>query len=58
MRHGRKEDQLITPDISNHGTTSLDVMTAKAKKFGFLVVKNMIAQTNAHIIVTKVDGIV
>ena len=58
MRHGRKEEQLVTSDLSNHGTTSLDVMTAKAKTFGFLAVKSILAQTNAHIILTKEDGIV
>ena len=39
-------------------TTSLDVITAKAKIFGFLAVKSLLAQTNAHILVTKGDGIV
>ena len=60
MRHDRKEEQLVTSDLSNHGTTSLNVMIAKAKIFGFLAVKVYIvlAQTNAQIIVTKGDGIV
>ena len=58
MRHGRKEEQLVTSDLSNLGTTSIDVMTAKAKIFGFLAVKSILAQTNAHMIVTKGDGIV
>ena len=58
VRHGRKEEQLVTSDLSNHGTTSLDVMTAKAKLFGVLAVKSILAQTNAHIIITKGDGIV
>ena len=58
MRYGRKEEQLVTSDLSNHGTTSLDVTTANAKIFGFLAVKSILAQTNAQIIVTKGDGIV
>ena len=58
MTHGRKEEQLVTSDLSNHGTTSLDVMTAKAKIFEFPAVKSILAQTNAHVIVTKGDGIV
>ena len=58
VRHGRKEEQLVTSDLSNCGTTSLDVMTAKAKIFGFLAVISTLAQTNAHIIVTKGGGIV
>ena len=53
-----KRDQLVTSDLSNHGTTSLDVMTAKAKLFGCLAVKSKLAQTNAHIIVKTGDGIV
>ena len=57
-RHGSIEEQLVTSDLSNHGTTSLNVMTAKAKIFGFLAVKSILAHTNAHIIVTKGDGIV
>ena len=57
MRHGRKEEQLVTSDLSNHGTTSLDVMTAKAKIFGFLAVKSILAQTNTHIIVKKEMGL-
>ena len=57
MRHGRKEEQLVTSGISNHGTTSLDVITAKAKIFRFLAVI-ILAPTNAHIIVTKGDWIV
>ena len=52
VRNGRKEEQLLTSDISNHGTTILDVMTAKVK------IKSILAQTNPHIIVTKGDGIV
>ena len=56
MRHGRKEEQLITSDLSNLETTSLDVMTAKAKIFEFLAVKRIRAQTSAHIIVTKQMG--
>ena len=58
MRHGRKEEQLVTSDLSNHGITSLDVMIAKAKIFGFRAVKSILAETNAHIIVTKGDGTV
>ena len=58
MRHDRKEEQLVTSDLSNHGTTSLDVMTTKAKIFGFLAVKSKLAETSAHIIVTKGDWIV
>ena len=58
VRHGRKEEQLVTPDLSNHGTTSLNVMTAKDNTLAFLAVKSILAQTNAHIIVTKGDGIV
>ena len=58
VRHGRKEEQLVTSDLSNYGTTSLDVMTAKAKIFGFLAVKRKLAQTNAHKVVIKGDGIV
>ena len=58
MRHGRKEEQLVTSDLSNHGTTSSDVMTAKAKIFGFLAVKSILAQTNAHIIAINGDEIV
>ena len=30
VRHGRKEELLVTSDLSNYGTTSLDVMTAMA----------------------------
>ena len=33
VRHGRKEEQLETSDISNHGTTALDVMAAKILGF-------------------------
>ena len=33
------EKRLVTPDHPNHGTTSLDVMTAKAEIFGFLAVE-------------------
>ena len=59
MRHCRKEEQkLVISDLSNHGTTSIDVMTANAKIFGFLAVRIILAQTNAQIIVTKGDGIV
>ena len=63
MRHGRKEElvfakKLVTSVLPNHGTTSLDVMTANAEIFGFVAVKIILAQTNAHIIVTKGDGIV
>ena len=63
MRHSRKEEpefakKLVTSDLPNHGTTSLDVMTAKAELFGFLAVKIIPAQTNVQIIVTKGDGIV
>ena len=57
MRHGRKEKQLVTSDLSNHGTTSLDVMTTNAKIFGFLAVKSIPAQTYAHILVTKGAGL-
>ena len=54
------EQKLVTSDLSNHGTTSLDVMTAKAEifGFGFLAIKTTLAQTNAQIIVTKGDDIV
>ena len=31
-------------DLSNHGTTSSDVKTAKAKIFGFLAVKSILAE--------------
>ena len=48
----------MTSDLSNHEITSLDVITAKAKIFGFLAVKRILAQTNAHIIVTKGDRLV
>ena len=58
LRHGRKEEQLVTSDLSNHGTTSLDMMTVKAKIFGFLAVKSILAQTNAYILVTKGNWIV
>ena len=58
MRHSRKKEQLVSPDLSNHGTTSLGVMTANAKIFGFLAVKSILAQTKEHIIVTKGNGIV
>ena len=57
MRQDRKEEQLVTSDLSNHGTTSSDVMTAKSKIFRFLAVKSIIAQTNAHIIVKKEIGL-
>ena len=57
VRHGRKEEQLVTLDLSSHGTISLDVMTAKTKIFGFLAVKSLLAQTNAHIIVPKGLGL-
>ena len=52
------EKRKVTPDLSNHGTTSLHVMTAKATIYGFLAVKTILAQTNAYIIVTKGDEIV
>ena len=56
MRHGRKEEQkLVTSNLLNHGTTSLDVMATKAKIVWFLAVKIILAQINAHIIVTKGD---
>ena len=48
----------MTQDLLNPGTTSLDIMTAKAKIFGFLAVKIILAKTNAQIIVTKGDVIV
>ena len=57
VRQGRKEEQLVTSNLSN-GTTSLDVMTAKAKIAVSLAVKSVLAQTNAHIIVIKGDGVV
>ena len=50
--------KLVISVLPNHGTTSLDVMTANAEIFGFVAVKIILAQTNAHIIVTKGDGIV
>ena len=58
MRHGGKKEQLVISDLSIHRTTSLDVMIAKAKIFGFLAAKSILAQTNVHIInlVTKGDG--
>ena len=57
-RNQSSQKQLVTSDLSNHGTTSLDVMTAKAEIFGFLAGKIILDQTNAQIIVTKGDGIV
>ena len=47
-------------DLSNHGTTSLDVMIAKAKIFGFLKQLKVYLLKPTHIIitVTKGDGIV
>ena len=50
--------KLVTPDLQNHGTTSLDAVNAKIEIFGFLAVKIILAQLNAEIIVTNRDGIV
>ena len=49
---------MVTSDLPNNGTTSLDVVKAKSEIFGFLAVKIILAQTNAYIIVTNGDGIV
>ena len=47
---------LVTSDLQNHGTTSLDVMKAKAEIFGFLTVKIILAQTITHIIIIITKG--
>ena len=57
-RNKSSPKKLGTSDLPNHGTTSLDVMKAKAEIFGFLAVKIILAQTNAQIMVKKGDGIV
>ena len=48
--------KMVTSDLPNYGTTSLDVVKANAEIFGFLAVKIILAQTNAYIIVTNGDG--
>ena len=49
---------MVTSDLPNHGTTFLDLIKLKAEIFGLLVVKIILGQSSAKIIVTKGDGIV
>ena len=55
---GVRKKNLVTPNLPNHGITSLDVMSEKSEIFGFLAGKIILAQTNEQIIVTEGDEIV
>ena len=41
---GVRKKTLVTPDLPNHGITSLDVMTAKSEIFGFLAGQILLTQ--------------